>query len=266
MRMPYLHVLCAFRNAAPWLDRCLESVAAQTYARHMCWLLDDASTGDSPHVCRRWQDMGPFVHVRSEHRYYQLGQYERLLGKGRRKKLGGKEIADRDIVVLLDGDDWFAHDRVLEHVAQRYAERPDLWLTWGSYLIHEGDDAAPLVRGDYAQPIAAAEWPHLRALPWRFGALRTFRAALWGRIRPADLIDPSTGGFWPAAPDNAYMFPLAELAGADRCLFVPEASYIYNHSNPSSEFRSRPDEVARCVAAIRALPPYARLEREERLS
>lgn len=260
--MPYLHVVCAFHNAAPWLDRCLESVAAQTYARRVCWLLDDASTDDSSHVCRRWSENAAdgFVHFRSEERRGQLARYEMLIGQGRRKKLIGKELRDAEIVVLLDGDDWFAHERVLEGVAQRYASRPELGLTWGSYLVHDGNDAAPLVRGDYAQPIPVEDWPRLREGPWRFGHLRTFRAGLWEHIRPADLRDPATGAFWSAAPDNAFMFPLAELAGPDRCLFVPDASYIYNNRNPASEYRSRPADVERCVRAIRAMPPYKRLE------
>ena len=40
---------------------------------------------------------------------------------------------DNAIVIILDGDDWFPHDRVLEYINRVYQD-PLIWLTYGQFI------------------------------------------------------------------------------------------------------------------------------------
>ena len=51
------------------------------------------------------------------------------------------------------------------------------------------------------------------------------------------------------------MFPMVEMAG-DRFQFIPQILYIYNDTNPSSDFRLRLPEQQRVNKLIRKKRPY----------
>jgi hypothetical protein len=156
------------------------------------------------------------------------------------------------VVVNVDGDDWLAHPRVLNTIALAYFDHPDLWLTWGSYRTSRGD------RGISA-PYEPGENP--RHTLWRMSHLKTFRAGLVRAINPDDL-RLADGRFTHRAVDCAFMFPMYEMAGPERCRFLEEVLYTY-HYDGSFEASASPGERTeeRSIARyFRAKQPYARLE------
>ena len=63
------------------------------------------------------------------------------------------------------------------------------------------------------------------------------------------------------AVDMAFMMPMAEMAGHDRCVFMPENMVTYR-LDCSFEWNAPPAERARereFDAWVRALPPYERI-------
>jgi hypothetical protein len=154
------------------------------------------------------------------------------------------------VVVALDGDDWLARPDALVHVARAHAA--GAWVTWGSFVFADG------------RPGFAADLPpgaDLRRIPWVATHLKTFRAGLFHRINPAHLKGPD-GRWLEHARDLALMFPCIEMAGPERCRFIPEPLYVYNE-HASTEWNATPAVLAaqaRDVAYVRGLPPYERIE------
>jgi hypothetical protein len=152
------------------------------------------------------------------------------------------------VVVLLDGDDWLAHDDVLARVKEMHDA--GAWVTYGSFRYDDG-------RRGFAAPYLATET--VRSALWRATHLKTIRAGLFQRLRLEDQAWPSGA---PVPWDMVTMFAAIEQAGWDRTVFCPDVLSIYSFAT-SHEWRAgnRGREDERSIEAdIRARPPYARVE------
>lgn len=162
-------------------------------------------------------------------------------------------LESMDIVVCLDGDDWFSRPDALLRVQREYNEHPETLVTWGSYEHADG-------RMGCAAPWPTCERPCApRGAPWVFSHLKTFRAGLFQRIKRADLM---IGGEWiHRCVDMATMFPILEMARPDRARFIPDVLYTYNFKS-SFEFNA-PDADRRVeieyARILRSRPAYERI-------
>jgi hypothetical protein len=132
---------------------------------------------------------------------------------------------DDEIIVILDGDDWLAHNGVLNKLDTVYSD-PNCWMTYGQYI--SWPDNMP----GYSRQIPSdiIETNNFREYEWCASHLRTFYAWLFKMIRREDLISPD-GSFYSMAWDQAIMFPMLEMAGY-RAKFISDVLYIYNAANP----------------------------------
>ena len=159
-------------------------------------------------------------------------------------------VSADDILVSLDGDDWFPHERVLQHIANVYWD-PNVWLTYGSFAFADG------------RPGFASQYTHenFRGDEWRATHLKTFRAALFHRLGDAEL--KRNGTFRDLCWDMAVMFPMLEMCGLEHSRFVPEVLYVYNYAN-SFEHNSTAAERQRereMNMELRSLPRRKKLDR-----
>lgn len=251
--MRFRVVTPAFR-AAPWIERCLASIQAQT-VDFRCIVRDDQSDdGTFERARARVAGDARFVVERSDERLYPLGN---LVAGIRRVS------QDRDDVILtVDGDDWLRHKRVLERLQEAYAS-PEVWLTYGSHqrwknkFLHR-------VGWTVRRGIAASYPPDVvknrtyRSHKYLASHLRTFRRFLFDAIDDADLRDEE-GHYYRAAGDVAHMIPMLEMAGPEHVRYLDELLYVYNNSNPGNERRVAAD-MQQCVTdAIAAKPRYQAL-------
>lgn len=125
-----------------------------------------------------------------------------------------------EIVVNLDGDDWFFNENVLKKLNAAYAD-PNVWVTYGQFVYYP-----------CGSPGWAAEVPReiiqqnaFREYPWVTTALRTFYAGLFHRIKREDLL--YKGEFYSMAGDLAYMWPILEMGG-EHIRFISDVLYVYN--------------------------------------
>lgn len=141
-----------------------------------------------------------------------------------------------EVVIWLDGDDWLM-PWACEVVNATYS-RHNPWLTYGQFVWSDG-------RPGFAYQSIAIEgkpWKP-RRLPWFATHLKTFRAGLFQQIKREDLMN---GGDWLEPTDMAVMFPMLEMAGFRRSLFIPNIlmTYTGNGGDKNQE------------EYIRALPSY----------
>src|SRR5262245_64134947 len=119
--------------------------------------------------------------------------------------------APEDVIVILDGDDWFASDDSLQIIAAAY-ERFDCWVTYGSWLSVK---LAPSGQPHGRWPAYPDGTIDFRGQPFLGTAVRTWKRWLWDHVRDADLRDDS-GEYVRVSEDKLIAIPLLELCGTAR--------------------------------------------------
>ncbi len=161
-------------------------------------------------------------------------------------------IEDKEIVVILDGDDQLAHKDVLSWLNEFYTLN-DIWLSYGQFM-HSSDGHI-----GFCQPMPADIVKNNAFRQWRHGAshLKTFYAKLFKNIKYSDLTLNDV--FFEMCYDLAIMFPMIEQA-RDHFAFIPKVLYLYNDINPISDHRKSKDLQRQLDLYIRALPRYNPLD------
>jgi glycosyltransferase involved in cell wall biosynthesis len=240
-----LRVLTTLYNARPFIDRCIKTIREQSIRDWRCYVLNDLSTdGSDEDVARTAKHDDRIILINHSRKLYQVGAYLNAISRS--------EIADDDICVTVDGDDWLPDRLVFQRVLDAYSDR-NIWLTWGSMVIFQDDT---IRSSELCQPIS--NWENVREHKWVTSHLRTWKAFLFRAINPRDLKD-AHGNYWRVSGDRAFMLPMLEMAGPDHGKFLPEINYVYNNTNPLSDHRVNYKMQFEILDAIRALPPYARL-------
>jgi glycosyltransferase involved in cell wall biosynthesis len=245
-----LRVLTAMRNASDYLPRCVESLRTQSFSDFRAYIIDDFSDDGSDVLARRLTAPDRrFEVVRNTERIYVAGNYQQILRR--------PEIADDDVVVTVDGDDWLPDEHVFARVVKAYAD-PEIWMTWGSFI--------GLRYGRYWHGVSdpVPDVTKRRTEEFQTSHLRTWKVFLWRAIRDEDLRGPG-GGYWQGGADLAFIFPMLEMATNAHAVHLPDVNYVYNFDNPLCSSTCRRDVVDYCVPLIRAKPSYPPLIRRPRM-
>jgi glycosyltransferase involved in cell wall biosynthesis len=231
--------VCGFNNGA-FVEKTLRSIFSQVYDNYRLIYVDDGSTDGSFELARdcisQSRSMDRTTFVRNETRLGLLSCLMRAI----------QGCKDHEIVVLLRGHDWLAHQWVLNRLNQYYAN-PDLWLTYGQYREF------PSYRMGSARNYLKSEWKTIREAFFAADHLPAFYAALCKRINENDLL--FQGSVLPQRGELAVMLPMLEMA-KKHYQFIPEILCISNSGGEGLEDR---DLQVRCEKYIRSLKPYSLL-------
>lgn len=236
-------IIPSYNNIA-WYVQNLNSACFQEYDNFRVIYIDDASTDGTGNAVQAYIDQ------------HQLADRVTLIrnttNKGALANIYYAVLScnDADIIVLLDGDDRLMHHRVLQIVNEAYAD--DIWLTYGQF---QGDPDGVMGCCD-RMPANVIANNSFRKYAWITSHLRTFYAKLFKNIKPEDLI--ADNEFMRVAWDLAFMLPMLEMAG-ERIRFISEVLYLYNKSNPISDFRINLAKQEQYERMIRNMRPYTRL-------
>ena len=97
MTQPLLSVVVAVYNTSDYLDRCVQSLLAQTYKNLEIILVDDGSTDQSPAICDRYASQYSHIHV----------IHQQNLGPSAARNRGIQK-AQGQFVGFVDSDDYCA--------------------------------------------------------------------------------------------------------------------------------------------------------------
>jgi glycosyltransferase involved in cell wall biosynthesis len=233
-------------NNAPFCEANLVSVFNQTYPNYRVIYIDDASSDET--------------YIKAEALTQAYGQQDRVtLIKNDERRLAMENIYravqmcdDHEIVVLLDGDDWFYDPHVLKAL-NAYYSNPAVWMTYGSYIVHPGGK-----KGECASPIpyhviTSNSVRKNSEKKWVLGHLRSFYTGLFKKIKVEDLY--YKGKFLEATYDFAIMIPMLEMA-ASHARFIPKILYVYNRLTPINDDKIRAGIQRECKDYILSLSPY----------
>jgi 2-polyprenyl-3-methyl-5-hydroxy-6-metoxy-1,4-benzoquinol methylase len=238
----HMTIISTVLNKEKYVSRCIESVQRQTFEDWTHIFIDAKSDDETLKHAARQVARGSTLQTRLVDNSVRKAALENAVETW-------NTLPDDEIVVWLDGDDWLAHDRALEVVAETYTD-PDVWLTYGQFIMPDGTIGF------------ASRYPaglRVRTIDWRATHLKTFRAGLVKKIKPSDLLKPN-GAWCDLAIDHAVMYPLLEMAG-ERYACIDRVVCVYNFA---SSWWASHDVAARATERaeddrFRSMPSYDRL-------
>jgi len=239
----FISIIISTRNSEKYISKCLESAISQDYDNFQIIFIDADSTDGTYEIAESYtRKTNRLVVLKNETRRYQ----------GQNIKIGTEMSPKNSIIVTLDGDDWFPHNKVLTKINSVYNEK-NCWMTYGTYVEFPYRD----VSNHYHEyPLEIRKNKKFREYKWLGSHLRTFRKELFMKIKTEDLIDPGTNDYFSMAPDLSFQFPMLEMCGEDKSTYISDILYVYNRENPLNEDKINLEEQERIAKFLRSKKPY----------
>jgi glycosyltransferase involved in cell wall biosynthesis len=236
-------------NSVDFLPKTLRSIEIQTFKDYEVCVIDDGST---------LKKQGEIIRDFADRNGWNVITHEKNVGalQGLVEALAALHCKDDDVIVVIDGDDWLAHDHVLETLHRVYSNN-DIYMTWGQCEIYPAGKT-PM---KYAQPVPdmVIDQKLYRDIPFVFWHPATFKYLLWRHIDDSDLRDED-GRYFRIMKDKATLFPMLEMCGHKK-RFIDETLYIYNIGNPLNDYANTPqEEIQRVDRLLQSRPRYPVLE------
>lgn len=216
MEQPLISIIVPVYNAEPYLDNCLDSIAAQTWENLEVWLVDDGSTDASPALCDARAAADPRFHV--------LHQANAGVSAARNAAL---ERATGRYLQFVDGDDYLPSTATERLVRTAGATGADLvigrfWRVAGTRKALQGHirREGVFTRREFAEEMLKA--------PANF-----YYGVLWNKLYRRDLIRMAQIRFENVVFAEDQLFNTRYLQAAQRFTAIDEAVYCYIQ-NPQS--------------------------------
>ena len=240
-----LIIITASYNNSIWCNQYFDSIINQEYDNWILFYIDDNSTDDT------YEQMKQLIQLHNVDDKVILIKNPERRGHLHNQYHAIHACNKNHVIIILDGDDWLAHNHVFETINAAYADE-NIWLTYGQFWYLKKD------KKGFCRPIAPdiIEKNAIREISWRTSHLRTFYAGLFQSIKYEDLL--YQGAFFPKCVDVATMFPMIEMAST-HIKYIPDVLYIYNDDNPLS-YHHDPTHQREIEAYIRTMPRYQPLK------
>lgn len=239
-------VTTSYKNSN-WYKKNLDSIFLQKYQKWHLIYTDDCSPDNTGAL------VAEYVKEKKQEANVTL-----ICNKERKKALANivhsiSLCQDSDIVVSLDGDDWFAHPYVLSHINHAY-QNPTVWMTYGTFMLASATKKTSWL---HAYPKEVQEGRTFRQYKGMLPShLRTFYAGLFKKINIEDL--QYEGHFFEMAWDVAMMIPMIEMASR-HYKFINNVLYVYNDLNEINDHKVDGSLQYFYDLYIRKKPMYAEL-------
>jgi glycosyltransferase involved in cell wall biosynthesis len=247
LRKPCLKLVINCGPCEEYIGACLTSVRAQTYSNWRAYVTIDHCGDRTGEAASLASDGDERIEIaRNCTRVYAMQN----LINGIHRSLAAPD----DVIVVLDGDDWFATEHALEIIASTY-ERHDCWATYGSWLSNDTSHSG-MPRGLW--PAYDPGTTDFRLAPWLGTAVRTWKKWLWDLIDDRDLRG-ANGDYFRVTEDQASMLPILEMCGVARARHIEDVLMIYNRTTPHACGKLRYQEMLANCAYLRSQRPYSRV-------
>ncbi len=233
-------ILITAHNSSAYCEKSLFSALTQNYENFRIIYTDDASTDDSfakislmaSQSLRK--DKVSFIRNK-EPKGHLASLYDAIYS-----------CEDHEIVLLVDGNDFLAHENVLSKLRKVYS-KPSTWMTYGNFLDYPSYRQIPVKCKQIPKNIVFNN--SFRSHEIHDMYLKTFYAGLFKQIKQEDLL--FKGKFISADASLGYLLPLLEMSGK-HASFINEVLYLHTRATPSLS--------QECLTYIKKLPKYKRLK------
>lgn len=230
---PFVVVVIGYNNGA-YVEKTLASIESQNYSNFRIVYIDDASTDGTCDLVKQliYNTDKSISFIQNQERIGVLSNLSQVV----------RDSLDDEIITVVGGEDWLAHEWVLSRLNQYYAN-PDLWITYGPSC-------------EYPEYTVRSQKTPSRENDFEAVRLSSFYAGLFKEIGIERLFEgePITD----ASIDMAYMIPMLEMAEG-HASFIPEVLYVSNQlvgKKEDSEGLSRCEKIIREMAAYEPLSKW----------
>jgi len=237
-------------NNSEWYRFNLDSILSQNYTNFEAFYIDDCSTDNTGILVKNYIKKHTFKNITL------------ILNKRRHGALANiwnaiQQCRPTDIIINLDGDDWFSHTNVLSTINTFY-QTNDIWLTYGQFQNW------PTQKIGWCKPVPSEVIKNnqFREFGFWYAQPRTYYAWLAQKIQPKDLVNPKTNDFYTIAGDVALMFPLIEMAG-NHSMHIPEVLCYRNVKTALNDFKIHQKEQITFTEEIKKKNKYLPLEKSD---
>lgn len=253
--LPIVVVIPSYNNEAYYKAN-LDSVFAQKHSKVRVIYINDASTDHTGELVDAYVE----DHNLSDRITVIHNSYNRKALMNIYKAV--HMCHDDELVVVLDGDDSFAHPYVLTKINRVHTEN-DVWLAYAQYINWPPSAALhnkiPIVGYAAETPQAIIDARSYRwCYKWFWSGLRSFNAWFFKNIKLESLFldtPPYQGKVLPIMYDAATLWPMMEMGG-NHMQFIPDI-LLTRSMTPLNDFHSSGDEVKKAVRRVlRAQPAY----------
>lgn len=116
-------------NQAEWCERALRSIVSQDYENFRVFFIDDASSDDTLKTAKSF-----ILETNQGHRVTVIHN-DSHLGEACALYRVIDSLLDKEIVVPIQGKDWFAHSGFLNTLNRAY-QNPEIWLTFSRSIVY----------------------------------------------------------------------------------------------------------------------------------
>lgn len=239
-------IVIPFYNAEKWISKCIKSIRKQKYNNYKCIMVDDMSTDNTKEVVKKA--------IADDERFELIVNHEKKFAlRNIVESISESSCEDNDVIILLDGDDWFSSMGTLSKLNEVYSEL-NCTMTYGSYVLSPGGNKGP-EPSEYPKEVIKNN--NFREDAWRASHLRSFKYKLWKNLDLEDL-KGDDGEYYPMTYDQAIMLPLLEMS-SERSKFISDCLYVYNKENPLNVDKIKAQKQYELAKKIRAKKKYSRI-------
>jgi len=224
-------------NCAEYIKLHMSMINKQTYKNFIHIIVDDCSTDNTYNEINKYITSNTFIYKSTQNNGWLQNSTKFLI------------VNPNDIIILVDLDDWLAHDHVLERINKIYNET-DCWLTYGSYLMLSRN---VMLGREYPENIVKEK--KFREHEWLAYHPQTFKGFLWLNL-DKDYFKDIDGKYMRACYDQTILLPMLEMCPYNKIKFIKEYLYVYNDGNPLNIDRLNETYQKSCEAYTRSLPRY----------
>lgn len=233
-------------NCSQYIKKHIDSIKSQKYDNYIHVIIDDCSTDDTNKIIE-------------ENKHDKLVTYKNYKNvkwvSNALRYLDAHIESEEDVIVIVDADDWLAHDYVLKKLNEVYTKEKS-WMSYSLFKYPNGKDSSWIPKYSYDTIIER----NFRKVIWSFTHLRTFKSFLWQNLNKNDLKNPD-GNYTQYTYDMALLFPMLEMCQKDKIQFIKNVMYVYNNENSlnvDKKFKGAQQAMGKW---FRNKPKYDMLER-----
>lgn len=239
-------ILILAENAAEVCERQLKSIFDQTYSSYRIHYIDNGSNDQTfekaEAFCAKEEKLGQIQLERFEEKKPEtqiIYNYIHMLDS-------------KDVVLFLRGQDWLAHENVLDHLNCSYAN-PEVWLTYSRAICHP--DYQKIEGSLYSDNFfEEKKFRETGELP--LSSLTTFYASFFNEIHMADFL--FDGRFIDERAESAFLYPLFEM-GCNHVLFMDEVMLVKNNGKKAFQYKEHLHYIMALESYVRSLKAYPSL-------
>ena len=217
-------ITCSYNNAE-WVQTNLGSIFSQDYINFRLIYVDDCSEDGTVEMVEEY-----IAKNNLQTKVTLIANKKRQL-KCHNVYNACHSCNDQEIIVILDGDDWFAHTRVLKDINHAYLD-PAVWFTYGQSKFHPNGGLEPRAE---EVPQSILKNRNFREWKWVYRHPRTFYAWLFKLIKLESFLTEAVPGFeglfYPYIEDRQMVYSILEMAQYKH-KFIPGISVIQNVQIP----------------------------------